>query len=347
MANPTLEEKLHAAREAAAHGLYSPAHEHDACGMGFVADIQGRKSHLVIQQAIQALENLSHRGACGCDPLTGDGAGITIQVPDKFLRRVCGERGIALPPAGRYAVGMLFLPRDEARAQRCVDIVERIVAEEGQTLLGWREVPVVPGECGPLARESLPRLRHVFVGAAAQVADQEAFERKLYVVRRRIEDTCMRAGLGGDNNFYVCSLSSRTLVYKGLLIAYQFARFFPDLGEADCESAIALVHSRFSTNTFPCWNRAHAPEPLHRAQRGDQHAARQRELDARASTAVPLRHVWQRHRETLAHHRRGRQRLGGLRQRAGTVDVHRAFVAARGDDDDPRGVAAPRDDERP
>jgi glutamate synthase domain-containing protein 2/glutamate synthase domain-containing protein 1/glutamate synthase domain-containing protein 3 len=250
-------ERLHAAREAAAKGLYSPSHEHDACGMGFVAEIHGKKSHAVIQQAIRALEHLSHRGACGCDPLTGDGAGITIQVPDKFLRRVCAERGIALPEPGRYAVGMLFLPREEERAARCVGIVERIVAEEGQATLGWREVPVVPGECGPLARESMPRLCEVFVAAASLIADQEAFERKLYVIRRRIEDTCMRQGLGGDNNFYVCSLSSRTLVYKGLLIANQFARFFPDLAEADCESAIALVHSRFSTNTFPCWNRAH------------------------------------------------------------------------------------------
>ncbi|MGH0032509.1 MAG: glutamate synthase large subunit [Myxococcota bacterium] len=240
-----------------AHGLYDPAHEHDACGVGFVANIRGERSHEIVEQGIQVLVNLEHRGACGCDPDTGDGAGLIVQVPDAFLRREAGKLGIDLPPAGRYAVGQVFLARDEQAAAAQVEILERTVAAEGQRVLGWRDVPHDPEAIGWLARESLPVLRQVFVAAeGAQAADGDAFERKLYVIRRLVEKEI--AALHGDEHFfYVPSLSSRTVVYTGMLISKQIEGFFPDVCDPEFTSALCLVHSRYSTNTLGAWDLAH------------------------------------------------------------------------------------------
>ena len=236
-------------------GLYEPQREHDACGIGFVADMQGRRSHRIVEQGIEVLVNLTHRGACGCDPETGDGAGLILQLPDKFFRRETERFAVSLPPEGQYGVGMLFFskaPADQAAARR---MVEQVITEEGLELLGWREVPVDSGAIGWLARESEPKIEQVFIGIGPDARDLQgdAFERKLYVVRKRMESEARRKEIP---RFYPCSLSSRTVCYKGLLIAPQIPDFYHDLGDSDFESAIALVHQRFSTNTFPTWERA-------------------------------------------------------------------------------------------
>ncbi|HMM77999.1 MAG TPA: glutamate synthase large subunit [Gammaproteobacteria bacterium] len=238
-------------------GLYDPESEHDACGVGFVVDIKGRKSHATIERALTILDNLEHRGACGCEVNTGDGAGILIQIPDPFLRRECAKLGIALPAAGQYGAGLVFLPRDEAEAATCEREFARVVAEEGQTLLGWRELPIDDGAIGPSARACEPAFKQIFIGRAAGLADDEAFERRLYVIRKRIEHAIWGSTMREKALFYVPSLSHRTLVYKGMLNAAQVKLQFPDLSDPMVESALALVHQRFSTNTFPSWPLAH------------------------------------------------------------------------------------------
>jgi glutamate synthase domain-containing protein 2/glutamate synthase domain-containing protein 1/glutamate synthase domain-containing protein 3 len=251
-----LEQQAELLRAAEEHGLYRRDLERDACGMGFVAHMKGKKSHSVLARALGVLENLAHRGATGCDPCTGDGAGISAQIPHGFFVKICKRAGIALPDAGRYGVAMLFMPSAPAELARASAIVEQVTAREGCKVLGWREVPVDPQACGEIARESLPAFRQVFIGGAGEM-DADAFERKLYVLRRCLESSVREAGLGENGGFYACSLSSRVIVYKGLLIADQMTKFFPDLNDPDFETAIALVHSRFSTNTFPSWARAH------------------------------------------------------------------------------------------
>jgi len=242
----------HTHRRPAAQGLYDPAHEHDACGVGFVAQIDGTRSHALVHQGIQVLERLEHRGACGCDPETGDGAGILIQLPDAFLRQEAAKLGVELPPAGAYASGMVFLAQDaDARAWQRT-IFEQSVAQAGQRFLGWRSVPVHPERIGRIAREAMPVIEQVFV-AAAPGLDQDAFERKLYVIRRLFENAIWtRPDFG-----YVPSLSSRTFVFTGMLMSSQIEKFYPDLTDPALVSAIALVHSRYSTNTFPTWDLAH------------------------------------------------------------------------------------------
>jgi glutamate synthase domain-containing protein 2/glutamate synthase domain-containing protein 1/glutamate synthase domain-containing protein 3 len=239
-------------------GLYDPANEHDACGVGFVANIRGEKSHDVVHQGVQVLCNLEHRGACGCDPETGDGAGLLVQIPDAFMRREAAATGIELPAAGRYAVGMIFLAGDAARAAEQAAELERIAEAEGQRVLGWRDVPHDPQAIGRVARESLPHIRQVFVAAQGREArDQDAFERRLYVIRRLAEKALGQGTEGAEGFFYVPSLSSRTLVYVGLLIAGQIERFYPDVCAPDFVSALCLVHSRYSTNTLGAWDLAH------------------------------------------------------------------------------------------
>jgi glutamate synthase domain-containing protein 2/glutamate synthase domain-containing protein 1/glutamate synthase domain-containing protein 3 len=243
-------------------GLYDPRFEHDACGVGMVARLDNTPTHGVVERGISALKNLEHRGASGADPCTGDGAGILMQMPDALLRAVAG---FELPPAGRYGVIMCFLPREDAqRRARLQELLERTVRAEGQIVLGWRDVPVRPEHTGEVAGACRPEIRQLFVGAGAgtgaaedasptggQEFDQDAFERKLYVIRR----VCERSGEG--EGLYVTSSSSRTLNYKGMLISWQLADFYPDLQDERCRSALALVHSRFSTNTFPSWELAH------------------------------------------------------------------------------------------
>ncbi len=246
---------------ASGRGLYDPRFEHDSCGVGFVVHIRGRRSRRLVDQALEIGVNLLHRGACGCEPDTGDGAGLLLQVPDRFLRRETAALGFALPPEGRYGVGMLFLPRPPDERRRVEGLVARVVDEEGQTLLGWRDVPTDSSPLGATARRGEPVIRQVFIGRDPALGDgpdaQPRFERKLYVIRRRIENAVDGLGLGTPDAFYAASLSSQTIVYKGMLIADQVTTMFPDLVDPDLESAIGLVHSRFSTNTFPSWPLSH------------------------------------------------------------------------------------------
>jgi glutamate synthase domain-containing protein 2/glutamate synthase domain-containing protein 1/glutamate synthase domain-containing protein 3 len=240
----------------APQGLYHPAHEHDACGMGFVASVRGEKSHDIVSKGIEVLIRLTHRGACGCDPETGDGAGILIQIPDKFFRRECGALGFTLPAPGKYGVGMLFLPVERHPRLQCEGILERIVREEGLTVLGWRDTPVDGSAVGRVARVSQPYIEQIFVGCPASL-NEDAFERKLYVVRKRAEAEIAASDMPEHEMFYTPSLSARTIVYKGLLLAPQIARFYSELSDPDVTSALCLVHQRFSTNTFPSWQLAH------------------------------------------------------------------------------------------
>ncbi len=239
-----------------AQGLYHPAHEHDACGMGFVASLRGEKSHSIIEQGIQVLISLTHRGACGCDPETGDGAGVLIQIPHKFFARECAHLKIKLPAPGAYAVGMTFLPVERHQRLQCEGILERIVEEEGLEVLGWRDTPVDGAAVGRVARVSQPYIQQIFVGCPADL-DEDSFERKLYVVRKRAEAEVAASDMEDGGMFYVPSLSARTIVYKGLLLAPQIANFYTELSDPDVASALCLVHQRFSTNTFPSWQLAH------------------------------------------------------------------------------------------
>ncbi|RNA65804.1 glutamate synthase large subunit [Prosthecochloris sp. ZM_2] len=239
-------------------GLYDPQYEHDACGVGFVANIKGKKSHEIVRQGLEILEKLKHRGACGWEKNTGDGSGILIQVPDTYLRKVCAERSIELPAEGEYAVGMMFMPPDISQRRAIEDICRHMIQSEGQKCLGFRKVPTVNESLGNAAKSQEPVVKQVFVGRGRDIQSQEEFERKLYVIRRRITKRVKyTAGLLGSNFFYVCSLSSRTMVYKGMLLPEQVSLYYPELSDPDTKSAIAMVHSRFSTNTFPSWDRAH------------------------------------------------------------------------------------------
>ena len=235
-------------------GLYDQRFEHDACGLGTVVHLDGVASHSVVDQALTVLERLDHRGATGADPETGDGAGILIQMPHRFLARVAAEEGMDLPAAGDYGIGMVFLPHDAGTRLRCSEIAVRIVAEEGHRAVGWREVPVVPDAIGPLARETAPLVRQLII--ERRHGSLDAFERKLYVIRRRIQKTINAAGIS-DAEFAITSMSAKTVVYKGLLRATQVRSYYPDLSDPDVESALALVHSRFSTNTLGTWDLAH------------------------------------------------------------------------------------------
>src|SRR5437016_4901057 len=242
----------------AKQGLYDPQFEHESCGVGFVVNIKGRKSHAIIQQSLEVLLNLDHRGACGCEANTGDGAGILIQPPHSFLKLVAKEARVKLPGPGEYGVGMLFLPQAAAERAECEKIFAEIVTEEGQRLLGWRTVPTDNTSLGATAKLSEPLMRQVFIGRNAKLTDEMAFERKLYVIRKRAENLIRYSGhVKGGDFFYISSLSFKTVVYKGMLLTKQLSEYYPDLSHPAMESALALVHSRFSTNTFPNWNRAH------------------------------------------------------------------------------------------
>ncbi|MDP3168317.1 MAG: glutamate synthase central domain-containing protein, partial [Hydrogenophaga sp.] len=240
------------------HGLYDPANEHDACGVGFVAHIKGEKSHGIVQQGLKILENLDHRGAVGADKLMGDGAGLLIQLPDALYREEMAAQGVTLPPAGEYGVGMIFMPKEHASRLACEQEMERAIAAEGQVLLGWRNVPVnLDMPMSPTVREKEPIIRQVFIGRGNDVIVQDALERKLYVIRKTASGAIQRLKLTHSKEYYVVSMSSRTVVYKGLLLADQVGTYFRDLQDERCVSALGLVHQRFSTNTFPEWPLAH------------------------------------------------------------------------------------------
>jgi glutamate synthase (NADPH/NADH) large chain len=240
------------------HGLYDPVNEHDACGVGFVAHIKGHKSHAIVTQALKILENLDHRGAVGADKLMGDGAGILIQLPDTLYREEMAKQGVELPPPGEYGVGMIFLPKEHASRLACEQEMERAIRAEGQVLLGWRDVPTnrdMP--MSPAVREKEPVIRQVFIGRGTDVIVQDALERKLYVIRKTASASIQRLKLKHSKEYYVPSMSSRTVIYKGLLLADQVGTYYDDLTDERCVSALGLVHQRFSTNTFPEWPLAH------------------------------------------------------------------------------------------
>ncbi len=235
-------------------GLYDPRFEHDACGVGFIASIKGQKSHGIVADGLKILDNLTHRGAVGADPKAGDGAGMLLQLSDRFFREVVG---FELPAAGQYAVGMIFLPRTQAGQAETRGIIERYILDENQVLLGWRDVPVDNSNLGDSVRPTEPLIRQVFVGRGEAIADQTEFERKLFVIRKQIEKRIRESDIEGKSDFYIATMSSRIITYKGMLLAGQVGEYYPDLLDERMESALALVHQRFSTNTFPTWDLAH------------------------------------------------------------------------------------------
>jgi glutamate synthase (ferredoxin) len=240
----------------AAQGLYHPATEHDACGVGFVVNMHGKKSRQIIRQGLEILVNLTHRGACGCDPLTGDGAGILIQIPDTFFRAQAEPLGIKLPPPCDYAVGNIFFPPKDDERLTYEALLERICAEEGQKFLGWRDVPTDNADIGRTARDVEPRIRQAII-ARGDATPRDMFEWKLYVIRKRVGVEAAGTDLSQKGCFYINTLSSRVICYKGLLLADQVERYYKDLADERMESALALVHQRYSTNTFPTWDLAH------------------------------------------------------------------------------------------
>ena len=245
----------------AAQGLYDPRFEKDACGVGFICHIKGQPSHQIVGDALQMLENMDHRGACGCEENSGDGAGILVRTPDAFFRRECKKMNVTLPAAGQYGVGMIFLPPDAVQRHLCERIVERVARENGMKVLGWRDVPVNSEHVGPTPRRVEPRVRQIFVSTGDVFFNKKDFDRRLYLVRQRAENDVEFGDNGlspaSRDQFYICILSGNRMVYKGMLTATQLRHYYTDLSDPDFQSAIAIVHSRFSTNTFPSWALAH------------------------------------------------------------------------------------------
>src|SRR5688500_8467635 len=248
----------------AKHGLYDPAHEHDSCGVGFVAHIKGQRSHQILLDAEEVLRNMDHRGACGCEANTGDGAGILTALPHEFLAKVAkADLGVDLPEPGRFSAGNVFLPQVESERNHCKQVVEQIIAEQGQRLIGWRRVctDCDGANIGPTAKNSEPIVEQLFIGAgepaSAGGVDAEAFERQLYLIRKRASNQLRAdASLEQAKLFYICSLSTKVLIYKGMLTTDQLFKYYPDLADPDYTTHLAMVHSRFATNTFPSWDRA-------------------------------------------------------------------------------------------
>ena len=226
----------------AARGLYDPFTERSNCGVGAIANLKGIKSHDIVHKAIEILANLEHRGACGCDPNTGDGAGVMLQVPHEFYKKIAPEFKIKLPGEHEYGVGLVFLPTDKKQRAKCEEVVESVIAVEGQQLLGWRDVPTDNGRLGKTAFDVEPVILQVFIGRGAGIKDNDAFERKLFVLRKMMENGVRALGLTQGSFFYIPSLSHRNVVYKGLLLAPQIESFFPDLVDPDTKSALVLVH---------------------------------------------------------------------------------------------------------
>lgn len=239
----------------AKYGLYDPVNEKDACGVGFIADMTGKQTHDTVKDAAVILTRLNHRGACGCEEETGDGAGMLIAIPDKLYRKKCE---FTLPPVGEYSAGIMYFPKDAAATEEGKQIFEAAVAKFGQKLLGWRKIPVRPNHGKGLGATALacePYMEQVFVGFADGVTKEQR-EPLLFGIRRIAQLTC-DSKLANDKQFYICSLSSKVITYKGMLTSHQLTDYFEDLEDPDCESHVAMVHSRFATNTFPGWKRAH------------------------------------------------------------------------------------------
>src|SRR6266850_4875248 len=241
----------------APQGLYDPAFDKDSCGVGFIADIKGRKSHQIVEDALTILCNLEHRGAVGADPRAGDGAGILVQIPHAFFARKAKDLGFALSQPGHYAVGALFMPREKAWRKVIQSIIADQIKDEQLTLLGWRDVPVDNSSLGETVKPTEPAHMQVFIGRGAHIKSDEEFERRLYILRKSISQAIYQRRDRGLAGYYPVSLSCRTVVYKGMFLADQLGKYYPDLHEPDFDSALVLVHQRFSTNTFPTWSLAH------------------------------------------------------------------------------------------
>ncbi|MEO6380419.1 MAG: glutamate synthase subunit alpha, partial [Nitrobacter sp.] len=240
-----------------AEGLYDLSQEKDSCGVGFIANIKGKKSHQIVSDAISILCNLEHRGAVGADPRAGDGAGILVQIPHGFFARKAKELGFALPKPGEYAVGALFMPRETAWREVIQGIIADQIKAEGLTLLGWRKVPTDNSSLGETVKPTEPANMQVFIGRNGAVRTEDDFERRLYILRKSISQAIYQRRERGLSGYYPVSMSCRTVIYKGMFLADQLGSYYPDLHEPDFESALALVHQRFSTNTFPTWSLAH------------------------------------------------------------------------------------------
>ncbi|MBX9875078.1 MAG: glutamate synthase subunit alpha, partial [Beijerinckiaceae bacterium] len=238
-------------------GLYDPSFEKDSCGVGFIADMKNRKTHAIVAQGLQILHNLDHRGAVGADPKLGDGCGILTQIPHRFFAEECARIGIALPAPGDYAIGQFFMPQDDAARAVCEEIVAQTIEEEGQVFLGWRDVPVDSSDLGEAVRETEPRHRQLFIGRGPGVTDADDFERKVFVLRKSVSNKVYKQQDRSTATYYPVSMSARTIVYKGMVLVTQLGSYFKDLTDERFESAIALVHQRFATNTFPSWRLAH------------------------------------------------------------------------------------------
>ena len=241
----------------AAQGLYDPALEKDSCGVGFIADIQGRKSHQIVEDALAIVCNLEHRGAVGADPRAGDGAGILVQMPHKFFTKQADKLGFQLPAPGEYAVGVLFMPRDPDWRQIIRDIYAQTIKREGMVLIGWRDVPTDNSTLGVTVKPTEPVHQQVFIGRGKKIKNEDDFERRLYILRKLISQKIYSRRERRLSGYYPVSISCRTVVYKGMFLADQLATYYPDLHDPDFVSALALVHQRFSTNTFPTWSLAH------------------------------------------------------------------------------------------
>ena len=238
-------------------GLFDPALEKDSCGVGFIADIKGRKSHKIVEDGLTILVNLEHRGAVGADPRAGDGAGILVQTPHKFFAKKALELGFSLPAPGHYAVGALFLPHDAEWRAEIMDTYAAVAAQEGMTLLGWRDVPTDNSTLGETVKPTEPKNMQVFLGRGSKITSEDEFERRLYILRKTISRTLYTKRERQTSHYYPVSISCRTVIYKGMFLADQLGAYYPDLRDPDFESALALVHQRFSTNTFPTWSLAH------------------------------------------------------------------------------------------
>jgi glutamate synthase (NADPH/NADH) large chain len=283
---------------ASALGLFDPALEKDSCGVGFIADIKGRKSHKIIQDALTILLNLEHRGAVGADPRAGDGAGILLQTPHKFFAKQAAALGFALPPPGHYAVGALFLPHDAAWRSEIMDTYAAVAAREGMRILGWRDVPTNNATLGASVKPTEPVHKHVFIARSPQLTSEDEFERRLYILRKTISGILYGRRERRVSNYYPVSISCRTVIYKGMFLADQLGTYYPDLNDPDFESALALVHQRFSQHLPDLV--AGASLPHDRAQRRDQHAARQQQLDGGAAGFGVLAAARRRHQQGLA-----------------------------------------------
>ena len=242
---------------ASGFGLFDPTLEKDSCGVGFIADIKGRKSHKLVDDALKILLNLEHRGAVGADPRAGDGAGILVQAPHKFLAKKAAALGINLPAPGHYAVGALFMPHDADWRREIIDTYTALAAQDGMAVLGWRDVPTDNSTLGESVKPTEPVHKQVFIARNPNIASEEEFERRLYILRKTISSTLYGRRGRSTSNYYPVSISCRTLIYKGMLSAEQIEIYFPDLGDSRVASALAVVHQRFSTNTFPSWSLAH------------------------------------------------------------------------------------------